>query len=130
MKSIKIPLYFGSIYFLLIAVTHAIDFKIPGLFIYYNVPAHAYQNKIISLFAFGWSAFFYTTASHLTEKSIKTILIIGAVAIGMLTFVNINTNFSNYSETINPMIFHIETGVLFIYWLWLFLCYIKSKKNR
>ena len=127
MKSIKVPLYLGSIYFLLIALVHAFDIKIPGLFIYYNVPSHAYQNKIISLLAFGWSAFFYVTATHPTEKLIKTIIIIGAVAVVMLTFININTNFINFSGTISPTLFHIETGILFIYWLWLVWSHLKSK---
>ncbi|MCJ7580831.1 MAG: hypothetical protein MUP98_09900, partial [Candidatus Aminicenantes bacterium] len=119
----------GSIYFLLIAIAHAVGLKIPGLFLYYNVPSYVYQNKIISLLAFGWSAFFFTTASHPAKRSIKTIIFIGAVAVGMLTFININTNFLILSETIHPTLFHIETGILFIYWLWLVFCYIKIKRN-
>jgi len=129
MRTIKIPLSIGSLYFLLIAIVHAVGLKIPGLFIYFNVPSHTYQNQIISFLAFGWAAFLFTVASHPTKRSIKTILLIGGVAIGMLTFINLKTNFSALSETINPILFHGETGILFVYWLWLILSYIKIRNH-
>ena len=130
MKSIKFPLFCGSIYFLLIAIAHAIGLKIPGLFIYFNVPSYAYQNKIISLLAFGWAAFFFTASITLSRPLIKSILIIGLAALAMLTCININTDFAALSEKINPNLFHIETGILLLYWIWLFWCYNKIKQRK
>ena len=129
MKSIKISLFCGAIYFLLMAIAHAIGLKMPGLFMYFNVPSYAYQDKIISLFAFGWAAFFFSVAANPSKNLIKSIILIGAVALIMLTFINISTDFSSLSEKINPNLFHIETGILFLYWIWLLLCYNKSKQN-
>ncbi|RKZ07276.1 hypothetical protein DRQ25_11960 [Candidatus Fermentibacteria bacterium] len=128
MKTIKISLFCGAIYFLLMAIAHAIGFKIPGLFIYFNVPSYAYQDRIISFLAFSWSVFYFMAFKEPNKQFLKSILIVGAVAIAMLTFINLNTDFVSFSGKINPSIFHIQTGLLLIYWIWLIFCYNKLKK--
>lgn len=89
-------------FFLLMAIAHAIGLKIPGLFIYFNVPSYTYQDKIISLLAFGWAAFFFVAAINPSKTLIKSIILIGAIALSMLTFINISTDFASLSEKINP----------------------------
>ncbi len=129
MKSIKFPLYFGVLYFLLISLVHALNIKIPGLFIYFDVPSYVYQDKIISFLAFGWAFFFFTAAKTLVKPLIQAITFIGAVAIMMLFYINMNTDFISLSEEINPDIFFIETGILFLYWTWLVWSYINARKK-
>lgn len=129
MKTIKITLFCGAIYFLLMAIAHAIGLKIPGLFIYFNVPSYAYQDKIISLLTFGWSIFFFTAARNPSKELLKSIILIGAFALIMLTFININTDFPSFSEKIKSNLFHIESGILFLYWGWLLFWYNKLKQN-
>jgi hypothetical protein len=106
-----------------VAIVHAFRIKIPGLYIYFNVPSYAYQDKIISSFAFSWSVFYISAALKPSEYMLKAILISGGVAIGMLVFINLSTNFAAISESLNPRIYHLETGLLFVYWLWLIRCY-------
>ena len=130
MKSIKLPLLCGAIYFLLMSIAHAIGVKLPGLFIYFNVPSYTYQDRIISLLAFGWAAFFFAAATTLSRTLIKSILIVGFFALAMLTFINLSTDFISMSEKINPEWFHVEVLILFIYSIWLMLCYIRLKKNK
>ncbi len=60
----------------------------------------------------------------------KSILIIGFAALAMLTCININTNFAALSEKINPNLFHIEIGILLLYWIWLFWCYNNITQNK
>jgi NADH:ubiquinone oxidoreductase subunit 6 (subunit J) len=129
MKTIKLPLYFGALYFVLISLAHALNIKIPGLFIYFNVPSYAYQDKIISFLTFGWAVFFFTAAKTLAKPLIQSIIIIGAVAIVMLFYINMNTDFISLSSEINPDIFFIETGILFLYWTWLVWSYINARKK-
>ncbi len=129
MKSMKLSLFCGAMFFLLIALAHAIGLKIPGLFIYFNVPSYSYQDKIISLLAFGWATFFFAAAVNQSKILIKSIILIGAIALSMLTFINISIDFASLSEKINPNLFHIETGILFFYWIWLLLSYNKIKQN-
>ncbi len=130
-KILKLSLLLGGIYFLLIAIAHAIGLKIPGLFIYFNVSSHGYQDKIISALSFGWAIFFFTASSTLSRKLIKSILLAGAVALSLLIFINYTTPFKSISEQINPNIFHLETALLGIYWLWVLIWYnrIKEKLN-
>jgi len=109
------------------AIAHAIELKIPGLFIYFNVPSYAYQNKIISFLAFSWAVLYFMAFKEPSKQIIKSILIVGAAAIAMLTFINITTDFISFSDKINPVIFHIQTGLLLIYWLWLMRCHNKLK---
>ena len=127
MRTIKITLLFGSIYFLLMAIAHAIGFKIPGLFIYFNVPSYVYQDKTIFFLAFSWAIFYFMAFRDPNTQIVKSILIVGAAAILMLTFINLSTDFLSFSEKINPILFHLQTGLLFIYWVWLMYCYNKLK---
>ncbi|MCI0512822.1 hypothetical protein L0128_06390 [candidate division KSB1 bacterium] len=127
MKSIKLPLFFGAGYFLFVAIAHATNLKIPGLFIYFNVPAYTYQDQIISFLAFGWSVCFFTAARTLAKALIEAIIFMGALALIMLFYINLNTDFAVFSTKINPSLFNLETGILLLYWIWLFRGYQKSK---
>jgi hypothetical protein len=112
------------------AMAHAIELKIPGLFIYFNVPSYPYQNKIISFLTFSWAIFYFMAFIEPSKQILKSILIAGAAGIAMLTFINLSTDFKSFSEKINPVIFHIQTGLLLIYWVWLLYCYKELKQNR
>ncbi|MCK5727516.1 MAG: hypothetical protein KAH22_11920 [Thiotrichaceae bacterium] len=76
-------------------------FKIPGLFIYYNVTSHQYQDNIISFLAFGWSAFFYAGSKH--YEVIKPILVASVVALINLAYNTLSTDFN----TINGVVTNI-----------------------
>ena len=125
MKSMKFLLYSGASYFCLLAIAHALELKIPGLFIYFNVPSYAYQNKIIAFLAFGWAAFFYAAASTLSKSQIRAILISGGFALIMLSVINFRTDFSAMSNNTNPFWFHLQTLLLFFYWISLIFGYKK-----
>ncbi len=112
-------LFAGAAYFLGIAIVHMIGVKIPFLFIYFNVPSYAYQDRIISFFAFGWSVFLYTAARKPSDQLplLSGIITSGVVAIIALSIINSQTNFDELDPSINPWIFWLETGLLLIYLL-------------
>ena len=110
MKFFRALLFVGGIYFLLVSIAHFFSLKLPGLFIYFNVPSTAYQDRIISLLTFGWSVFFFS----------------GAGAIIGLCLINMLTDFNSFSTDINTSIFWLETALLFLYWLSLVFFYRKS----
>lgn len=125
----KFALYLGSAYFTLMSIAHLIGIKVPGLFIYYNVPSNAYQDRIIALLVYGWAVIFYTAAKTNSKDLIKAIMLIGYTAISILSFINLTTDFSTYSDSINPTIFHLEVGGLLLYLMWLAISYKKEFKN-
>lgn len=49
---LSLALFAGVAYFVAMSVAHFVGFKIPVLFIFYDVPSNAYQDKIISFCAF------------------------------------------------------------------------------
>jgi hypothetical protein len=116
-KILKALLFLGAAYFFMAGCAHLIGCKVPGLYLYFNVPSLSYQDKIISLLAFGWAGFFYTAFLNPTKDVIKTILFIGALAIIILTAINLTTDFKSLGQNIDPRWFHLETAVLFLYWL-------------
>ena len=124
-------LLLGSIYFLGVAIFHMIGFKIPILFIYFDVPSSTYQDRIISFLAFGWSVFFFSAYSNPQQNVmvVKAILISGAFAIIGLSVINVNTDFHNLSQNIQVGTFWIETIGFFIYWLLLLVLYFRSRSE-
>jgi len=128
---LKWSLLLGSIYFFGVAVVHMIGFKIPILFIYYNVPSYAYQDRLFSVLAFGWSAFFFTAFTNPRRFSafVKAILTSGAYAIVGLSAINVTTDFNNLNLNIKVWMFWIETAGLFVYWLLLLVLYFRSRND-
>jgi hypothetical protein len=130
MKAIRLPLYVGAAYFLLVALVHTIGFKLPGFFIYFNMPSYHYQDQVIGLLAFGWAVFFFTTAKTLAMAQIKSILLIGLTALLMLTYINLTIDNELLPNDISTAIYHAEVGLLAIYWLWLLWGYLNFKKEQ
>lgn len=125
-NKMKYPLYIGSLYFLLMSLAHITGVKIPGLFIYFNIPSYSYQDKIISHLLFGWSLIFFYTAKILTKELVNVIIIMSLVAICVLTFINLSTQFSAISNHATPLLYHIQVGLLTLYLVWLIIAYKKE----
>jgi len=124
-------LFAGSFYFFLVATFHMIGIKIPPLFIYYNVPSYAYQDRIIAFLTFGWSVFLFTAFLNPIKNKmlIQAILVAGVGAIIGLEIINTYTDFESFSNTINPTIFRFETLALAVYLVLLTIYYNKAKEG-
>jgi len=129
LQILRWSLFAGSVYFLLVAIFHMLGIKIPPFFIYYNVPSYAYQDRIISFMAFGWSIFLFIAFLNPIKNKmlIQAILIAGAGAIIGLEIINSYTDFKSLSNEINPTIFRLETLGLAIYLIWLVIFYTKIR---
>lgn len=119
----------GAIYFGCIALAHTIGLKIPGLFIYFNVPSHPYQDHIIAFLAFGWSSFFYVASVDPVNHSlpVKAIMLSSAVAICGLSGINTFSDFASLSPSINVKPFWVQTVLLLGYLIWLIVFYQRSR---
>ena len=128
---LKWSLLAGATYFFAVAVVHMFGHKVPVLFVYFNVPSHAYQDRIISFLCFGWSVFLFTAFINPIKNLdlVKAILIAGAGAIAGLSVINITTDFRELSESIYVSLFWIETLGISIYLLWLIIFYFRSRKE-
>jgi len=127
-KILKYSLLAGALYFVVISIVHVLGIKVPGLFIYYNVPSHQYQDNIISFLAFGWAAFFYSGAHN--PAIVKAILLAAVVALLGLANINLTTNFSEFSESISITRFWLQFVLLCFYIGWLALFSFKSQAAK
>lgn len=128
-KILKWSLLAGAVYFSLVSAAHITGIKVPLLFIYFNLPSYAYQDKIISFLAFGWAMFLFSGFINLKTNIIgpvKYILFAGAGAIIGLCVVNISTDFKELSAGVKPLIFWLQTLFLSIYLLWLAVFYCRA----
>ncbi|VAW40461.1 hypothetical protein MNBD_CHLOROFLEXI01-142 [hydrothermal vent metagenome] len=130
-KILKWSLFAGAIYFLAIAAVHMLGVKVPLLFVYFNVPSYAYQDRIISFLAFGWSAFLFTASRDPVKNValVKAILLAGVGAIVSLSIINTTTDFKALSPEINVTVFWMETAVLLLYVSWLIFFYFRSQNE-
>ncbi len=123
----------GAIYFLGVAAAHMLRIKIPVLFVYYNVPSHGYQDRIISFLAFGWSLFLFTASRDPIKhhELVKTILIAGVAALFGLHVINGTTDFHALSADANPTVFRWESRGLSVYVVALIIFYfLATNKDR
>jgi hypothetical protein len=123
LKVLRWSIMSGAVYFFLVSLAHAFSFKFPGLFIYFDVPSHRYQDGIISFLCFGWSAFFYTASMELPPRrpATKAVILAGGIAIVGLSLINAMTNFQLISPRSRVVTFWLEMIIGLLYWVWLAL---------
>ncbi len=121
----------GAFYFLAVSVAHMLAIKVPLLFVYYNVPSHAYQDRIISFLSFGWASFLFTASLDPVKNrdAVKAILIAGVGAIFGLHVINAVTDFHALSPDIRPQVFRLVSLGLSVYAAALIIFYFLSKKE-
>ena len=126
----RFPLYLGAVYFLAMALAHTFCRKIPGLFLYFDVPSNAYQDRVIGILAFGWSLMFFQAAHSGLPVIRKSILVLSFVAMTMLAHINLTTDFRALALQADPRVYHVEVGILFMYWLWLLWGYLSERQMK
>ena len=128
---LKLSLLSGAVYFFLVSAAHLSGLKIPGLYIYFDIPSYPYQDNIVAFLTLGWSIFFYTAFTDVVKNIalVKAILIAGAAAIIVLSIINIKTDFQLLNSNVDINIIWLEIFILFVYWLWLVVFYLRLKKN-
>jgi len=119
-------LFSGAIYFFLVGIVHLLGTKIPPLFIYFNVPSLAYQDRIIAVLALGWGVFFLAGFSEVRQGRrglVPYLLVAGTLAVAGLFLNNAMTDFTALSTITTPLAYWIQVGGLLVYLVWLFYCY-------
>ncbi len=112
-KVLKFLLTGGAVYFLAIAVAHFGGWKIPALYVYYNVPSTHYQDVAISFLAFGWSAIFWAASRNLSICWAP--VLISFVGWCGLAWINLTTDFSALMPEPTVGKYWLQTWVLFLY---------------
>jgi len=118
----RIALLAGVVYFCCMALAHFFSFKVPVLFVYYDTPFHAYQDKIISFAVIAYAALFYL-ASTSRDAVPAAILVLGLTVLGLAS-VNVSpslTGLLTKDQTTLP--YWLQTIMIAGYFVGLVLLY-------
>ena len=110
------------------AVAHFFSFKVPILFVYYDTPFYAYQDKIISFAVCAYIGLFYS-ASQNRAVALNAIIVLAMTVLG-LGYVNISnalTSVLQDGQSTAP--YWLQTGAIAFYLIILSYLYIKDGKN-
>lgn len=106
----------GAVYFTCMAVAHFFGLKCPLLFVYYDTPFYAYQDKIISFAVMSYVALFYLAAR--SRDTIPVALAVMGLTILGLAHVNASGALAEVlSDGQSTMPYWIQVGLFAVYWL-------------
>ena len=118
----------GAAYFCCMAVAHYFSIKVPVLFVYYDTPFYAYQDKIISFAVCAYIALFYSASLH-RSVALNAIIVLAVTVLG-LSSVNISGALASVlQEGQSTTPYWLQTGAISFYLVVLLALYIKDGKN-
>ncbi len=118
----------GAAYFCCMAVAHFFSFKVPVLFVYYDTPFHAYQDKIISFAVCAYIALFYSASQH-RAVALNAIIVLAITVLGLSAVNSSNALASVLQEGQSTVPYWLQTGAIAIYLSVLLILYIRDGKN-
>ena len=118
----------GAVYFFCMAIAHYFSIKVPVLFVYWDTPFYAYQDKIISFAVCAYIALFYSASQH-RSVALNAIIVLAITVLGLSS-----VNFSSALETVlregqSTAPYWLQTGAIFSYLVVLVILYVKDGKN-
>ena len=124
-KILKYSLWAGVVYFCCMAVAHFFGLKYALLFVYYDVPFYAYQDKIISFAVVAYVCLFASAA--LQRSVVPAALIALAVTVLGLSAVNVSDALASVLAGRPTTAYWLQTGLIAIYLVWLVIFHLRSK---
>lgn len=118
----------GAAYFVCMAIAHFFGIKLPILFVYYDTPFYAYQDKIISFAVCAYVGLFYSASKH-RDVALTAIIVLALTVIG-LSAVNVSSALASVlsvGQSTAP--YWLQTGAIAFYAAVLSIMYMKDGKN-
>ncbi|MES9925290.1 MAG: hypothetical protein ABW152_14460 [Candidatus Thiodiazotropha endolucinida] len=127
-KLTKYAFLAGVAYFCCMATAHYFGIKVPVLFVYYDIPFYAYQDKIISFAVCAYIALFYS-ASQQRPVALNAIIVLAVTVLG-LSSVNLSNSLASVlEEGQSTLPYWLQTGAIAFYLVVLMVLYIKDGKS-
>jgi hypothetical protein len=127
-KLTKYAFLAGAVYFCCMAVAHYFSIKVPILFVYYDTPYYAYQDKIISFAVCAYIALFYSASQH-RAVALNAISVLAITVLG-LSSVNVSGELASVlKEGQSTLPYWLQTGAIAFYLFILLFLYIKDGKS-
>ncbi len=124
---LRIALWAGVAYFCCMAVAHFFGLKYPLLFVYYDVPFYAYQDKIIAFAVVAYVCLFANAA--LQRSAVPAALVALGVTVLGLSAVNASDALSSVLDGRSSLVYWIQTGLIAAYFLLLLGLYLVGERT-
>jgi hypothetical protein len=127
-KLLTYSLLGGSAYFCCMAIAHFFSLKYPVLFVYYDVPFLAYQDKIISFAVIAYVCLFFSAARH--RETVPAALVAIWATVAGLGAVNLSDALLTVLGGRSTSAYWLQTGCIAVYAAWLTVLYSRSRSGR
>ena len=118
----------GAAYFVCMAIAHFFGIKWPVLFVYYDTPFFAYQDKIISFAVCAYVALFHAASKH-RDVALSAIIVLALTVLG-LSAVNVSDALASVLEPGQSTLpYWLQTGAIAGYVVALIGLYLKDGKK-
>lgn len=111
-------------FFCAMAVAHFFGIKWPLLFVYYDVPFHAYQDKIISFAVVAYACLWWSAARE--RSVVPAVLLALGVTVGGLAAVNLSEALASELNGRTTLAYWWQTGLFAGYWVLLFVLHRRT----
>jgi hypothetical protein len=108
------------------ALAHFFGLKYPILFVYYDVPFYAYQDKIISFAVVAYACLFANAALHRSGVP-AAIVALGVTVLG-LSAVNVSDELGSVLDGRSTLAYWIQTGLIAAYFATLLCLYAAGER--
>lgn len=115
----------GVFIFCAMAAAHATGLKVPLLFVYYDTPYYAYQDRIISFCLLTYACLFYLAARH--SLAVPTALCALAITVLGLSAVNFSEALSAVLDKQGTGVYWAQTGVFAVYFVLLLVVWRRDR---
>ena len=123
---LRLALWAGVAYFCCMAVAHFFGLKYPLLFVYYDVPFYAYQDKIISFAVVAYICLFANAAVH--RNAVPAALVALGVTVLGLSAVNRSDALASVLDGRSTLAYWMQTGLLAAYFALLLALYAAGER--
>ncbi len=118
----------GVVYSFCMAVAHFFGIKVPILFVYYDTPFYAYQDKVISFAVCAYIGLFYSAAQS-RSIALNAIIVLAVTVLGLASVNLSNALASVLKDGQSTLPYWLQTAVIASYLIVLIIFYIKDRKN-
>lgn len=125
---LKYALLAGAAYFCCMAVAHYFGFRQPLLFVYYDTPFYAYQDKIISFAVVSYVALFYSAAQQRAVVP-AVLFVLGVTVLGLASVNESDALAAVLEEGQSTLPYWIQTGLIAVYFIVLLVLYLRNRDD-
>jgi hypothetical protein len=122
-KSLRLGLLACCAYFVCMAIAHFFGIKLPILFVYFDTPYYAYQDKIISFAVLAYVGLFYAASRDIAVVPIA-LTVLATTVLGLAS-VNLSDALASVlveGQAVWP--YWAQTGMIAAIWLVLTILYL------